>query len=150
MIQIILKIIIKKKIKKDIHNKKRLRRFDKPVFIFCTWNRQEYRFVCFAHRQFSSRWYLCARKSQCTSSPSLRSCSPKVVFGTVPIFVWLTMVLSHPFNENRQALPLSTVCSTSSSSTLDRDLPRRKPLMKVALPASLSARSFPFTPTCPV
>ncbi len=29
------------------------------------------------------------------------------------------------------------------------DLPRSKPLVRVALPASLSARSFPFTPACP-
>jgi len=29
------------------------------------------------------------------------------------------------------------------------DLPRSKPLVRAALPASLSARSFPFTPVCP-
>ena len=29
------------------------------------------------------------------------------------------------------------------------ELPRNKPLVRVALPASLSARSFPFTPACP-
>ena len=39
--------------------------------------------------------------------------------------------------------------SVSSFSTLQTDLPKCKPLVRVALPASLSARSFPFTPARP-
>ena len=52
-----------------------------------------------------------------------------------------------PFKEDRLALPLSTPPPQDDLST--SDLPRSKPLVGVALPASLSARSFPFTPACP-
>lgn len=38
--------------------------------------------------------------------------SPSVVFRTVPVFACLTMALSHPFKEYRQALPLSTPLSS--------------------------------------
>ena len=43
--------------------------------------------------------------------PCLRSfCN--VAYETVPMFVWLTMVLSRPFEEDRLALPLSTPLSS--------------------------------------
>ena len=97
------------------------------------------------------------------STPSLRSFS-NVAFETVPVFVWFTMALSRPFKEDRQALPLSTSLSSRRSMVWcpwlcarrwclqllsTSDLPRRKPLVRVSFPASLSARSFPFTPACP-
>ena len=68
------------------------------------------------------------------------------------------------FQEDRRLHPLSTplssrrsmewcpwLCASMQRLTLfnTSDLPRRKPLVIVALPASLSARSFPFTPACP-
>ena len=73
------------------------------------------------------------------------------------------MALSRPLKKDRLALPLSTPLSSSRSmvscpwlctrrypqllNTLD--LPRSKSLVRVALPAGLSARSLPFPPTCP-
>ena len=95
--------------------------------------------------------------------PSFRS-FPNVVFETVPVLVWLTMALSRPLKEDRPSLPLSTPLSSRRSMVwcpwlCDRreclkflntsDLPKCKPLVVAALPASLSARSFPFTPVCP-
>ena len=91
-------------------------------------------------------------------TPSLRS-FPNIAFQTVPMFVWLTMAFSHPFKKDRLALPLSTPLSSRRSvvrrpwlcarrlclkllNTWDR--PRSKPLVRVALPASLSAQSFKF------
>ena len=74
------------------------------------------------------------------------------------------MAVSRPFKEDRPALPLSTPLSSRRSMVWcpwlcarreclkllnTRDLPRSKPFVRVALPASLSARSFPFTPACP-
>ena len=53
-------------------------------------------------------------KAHMRSTPSLRS-FPIVVFQTVPMFVWLTMALSHPFKEDRLALPLPTHVSSRRS-----------------------------------
>ena len=47
-------------------------------------------------------------------TPSLRG-SPKVAFETIPVFVSLTMVVSHPFKEDCLALPLSTPLSSRQS-----------------------------------
>ena len=97
------------------------------------------------------------------STPSLRS-FPTVAFETVPVFVWLTMAPSRPFKEDCLALPLSTplssrwlivwcswlcACRQCLKFLNTSDLPRCKPFVMVALPASLSARSFRFTLTCP-
>ena len=54
--------------------------------------------------QFSSRWYLCARKDRMRSTPPFRS-FPNVAFETLPTFVSLTMALSRPFKKDRLALP---------------------------------------------
>ena len=51
------------------------------------------------------------RKAHTHSTPTLRS-FPNVVFEMVPMFLWLTMALSHPFREDRLALPLFTSLST--------------------------------------
>ena len=64
--------------------------------------------------QFSSRWYVCARKSPYAFHPSLRS-FPNVAFETVPMFVWLTMAPSRPVKEDRLALPLPTSLSSRRS-----------------------------------
>ena len=96
--------------------------------------------------------------------PSFRS-FPSVAFVTVQVFVWLTMALSRPLKEDRPALPLSTPLSSRRSMVrcpglCDRreclkflntsDLKGKcKPLVVTALPATLSARQFPFTPICP-
>ena len=65
--------------------------------------------------QFSTRWYLCARKSPyALHSVSLRG-FPSVAFETVPMFVWLTMALSRPVKENGLAHPLSTPPSSRRS-----------------------------------
>ena len=85
--------------------------------------------------QLSSRWYLCAWKSPYMLHPDhtlnstpfnsivsevsqkfisevyLRS-FPNSAFETVPMFVWFTMALSHPFNKNRLAFPHSTPLSS--------------------------------------
>ena len=104
-----------------------------------------------------------SEKAHKRSTPSLRS-FPNVVFETVPMLVWLTMALSRPFKEDRLALPLSTplpsrrslvwclwLCARRQCLKLLNTLylPRIKPLVTVALPASLSARTFSFTPACP-
>ena len=54
------------------------------------------------------------KKAHMRSTPSLRS-FPNVAFQTVPVFVWLTMALSRPFNEDHRALPLSTHLSSRRS-----------------------------------
>ena len=98
------------------------------------------------------------------STPSLRS-FPKVACETVPVFVRRTMAICRPFKEDRLALPLSTLLSSRRSMVCEcawlcarrqclkllntSHLPRSKPLVGVALLASLSAWSFPFTPACP-
>ena len=93
---------------------------------------------------------------------SLRS-FPNVAFETVPMFVWLTMTLSRPFKEGHLALPLprlslpgdrwcgvfSFVPAGSVSSFSLLQIFRSKPLVRVALVASLSARALHFTPVCP-
>ena len=97
-------------------------------------------------------------------------CPPPSLSGVFPLlqveqFQWLTMALSRPLKEDRCALPLSTPLSyrrsmvwcvlgfvpagsVSKSSVLQifRDA---KPPVMVALPASLSALSFPLTLACP-
>ena len=62
-------------------------------------------FVSTSSVQFSSRWYLCARKSPYALHPSLRS-FPNVAFETVPMLILLTVALSRPFKEDRLALPV--------------------------------------------
>ena len=97
--------------------------------------------------------------------PSSRSfLTGTVAVETVPVFVWLTMALSPLFKKDRLALRLSTPLSSRRSVVWcpwfcacrqclkllnTSDLPRSESLVRVALPASLFARSFPFTPACP-
>jgi len=50
-------------------------------------------------------------KAHIRFTPPLRG-FPSVAFETVPMFVWLTMVLSHPFKEDRRVLLLSTHLSS--------------------------------------
>ena len=52
------------------------------------------------------------------STPSLSEVFPKLPLKWVPMFVRLTMALSRPFKEDRQALPLSTALSTPLSLAL--------------------------------
>ena len=68
-------------------------------------------FPLFVHAftiQFSSvQDGICALgKTYVHSTPSLRS-FPIVAFEIVSVFVWLTIALSHPFEEDHLALPLS-------------------------------------------
>ena len=51
------------------------------------------------------------RKAHTHSTPALRS-FPNVAFEMVPLFLWLTLALSHPFREDCLALPLFTSLST--------------------------------------
>ena len=55
--------------------------------------------------QFSSRWYLCARKSPYAPHPVSQR-FPNIVFEMVPMSIWLTMALSRPFQEDCLALSL--------------------------------------------
>ena len=65
--------------------------------------------------QFTSRRYLCAWKSPYMHfPPSLRS-FPNTAFETVPMFVWLTTALPHPFKEDHLVLLLSTPLSSRRS-----------------------------------
>ena len=111
----------------------------------------------------SSVQFFVLRKARMRSTPSLRS-FPNVSFETVPVFVWLTMAPYRPFKEDSLALPLLTPLSSRRSMVWrlwlcarrqclkflnTSDHPRSKPLGRVTLLASLSARSFPFTPACP-
>ena len=102
---------------------------------------------------FSSvRGGICAlQKSHTRSTPSLRS-FPSVAFETVPMFNWLLMALSRPFMEYRRTLLLSvpllqaimvwcpSFCASRYCLKLlnTSDLPRRKPLVMAALPATVS------------
>ena len=80
------------------------------------------------------------------STPSLKS-FPSVAFETVPMFIWLTMALSHPFKEDHWVLPLSMPLSSRWLVVWDpwlrafryclrllntSDLPRREPLVKTS------------------
>ena len=113
--------------------------------------------------QFSSRWQLCARKSPCAlrpvckifrrrchwngsnvrltddgSSASVQGRSSSAFAFHIPLFQAIDGVLSLALR-SRQCLKLIST----------KDLPRRKPFLMAALPASLYARPFPFTPACP-
>ena len=50
-------------------------------------------------------------KALMCSIPSLRH-FPNIAYETVPMFISLTMVLSHPFKKGHLALPLSTPFSS--------------------------------------
>ena len=65
------------------------------------------------HPQFSSVLDVISvlGKAHIDSTPSLRS-FPNVAFEIVPMFVWLMIALSCPFEENCLALPLSTPLSS--------------------------------------
>ena len=81
-------------------------------------------------------------KAHTRSTPSVR-CFHLVLPESVPMFVWLTVTFPHAFKEDHQALPLSTPLSSKQS------IVPCLWLVMVALPTSLSARSFAFTPSCP-
>ena len=132
-----------------------------------------YQFTFFPRRNISFKIYVyrCAfssvqdgiyalGKAHMRSTPSFRS-FPNVPFETVPMFVWLKLFKLFLKAEGRRALPLSTPLSSRRSKVWchwlctrrwclklrnTSDLPRSKPLVRFALPASLSAWSFPFTP----
>ena len=106
------------------------------------------------------------RKAHMGSIPSLRDRgfqNAAFEFETVLMFVWLMIALVHPFKEDRLALPLSTplsrslmvwcpwLCAHRQCLKLlnTSDLPTCKSLMRVTLPTSLSAQSFPYTLACP-
>ena len=100
-------------------------------------------------------------KSYMRSIPSLRSFH-NVTFETVPMFARLTMASLSSFqarSSNASSFHASLLTRRSMVCCpwlCDRrlclkflntsDLPRSKPLARVAFPASISARSFPFTP----
>ena len=83
---------------------------------------------CISSVNFSSRWYLCGRKKpfslHLVSQKFLQRC---------------------PWNSSNALVIYNGPLSLLNTS----DLPRSKPLVRVALPASLSALSFPFTQACP-
>ena len=66
-------------------------------------------------------------KTHMRSTSSFRS-FPNVAFGTVPMFVWLTMALSRPFKEDHLALSLTIVYSL-----LKRILPQRHTKIDIKL-----------------
>ena len=113
-------------------------------------------------------------KAHMRPTPSLRSFH-NVAFEIVPMLIWLTMALSRRFQNVPRAISVLTLgnkvimyCIVRSSSAFpfprlsppgDRwcdvlgfvpagSVPRSKPLVRVTLPASLSARSFLFTLAC--
>ena len=54
------------------------------------------------------------REAYMCSTPSLRS-FPNIAFETVPMFVWPTTAILHPFKEDHLARPLSTPLSSRRS-----------------------------------
>lgn len=124
--------------------------------------------VCACSIQFSSiqDGVHALRKACMFSLLSLR-CFWKVAFETVSIFVWLVIALSHPFIENCQSLGRLSTASSFCTSLLQSvfcccccflvsqasqhlaSAETTKPLAVVALPTSLSSKSFSSTPTCP-
>ena len=86
-------------------------------------------------------------------------CPQRFLFETVPMFVWLTMAISSPFQgRSSSAFSLHAFLllainsfvpegSVSSSSTLQSF--REASLLWGLLCPPVSARSFPFTPACP-
>ena len=104
--------------------------------------------------------YALGKAHNMCSTQFLRS-FPNVAFEMVPVFIWLTMALSHPFKEDCLVFPLSMPLSSRWSMVLCHwlcacrkclkllnisDLVRSKPLVRVALPTSIFARLFSFTP----
>ena len=100
--------------------------------------------------QFSSRWYLCAQKSPYALHPVSQKFPHRCLSNSSS--VRLTMAFSQPFKKGHLALPLSMPLSSRQSVVWcpwpcacrlclkllnTRDLPRNKPLVRVALPASL-------------
>ena len=60
--------------------------------------------------RLSSRWYLCTWKNPICAPPHLSEIPQRWLWNGSN--VWLTMALSHPFKEDRLALPLSTPLSS--------------------------------------
>lgn len=85
------------------------------------------------------------------STSFLRSQFSCVAFEKVSVLVWLTMTPSHPFKEERRALPPSTPLSSVTWLCTPRNwlkllntpgIPRRKPHTRATLPACLSGWSY--------
>ena len=89
--------------------------------------------------QFSLRWYLSARKSPYALHPVSLRCFP------------LVLPLSTLLCSRRSMVWCPWLCACRYCLKLlnTSDLPRSKPLVRVTLPASLSALSFAFSPACP-
>ena len=106
---------------------------------------------------FSSRWYLCARKSPwLCAPPSLRSFPNTVCLNDYgPLLSYQGRSSSTSSFHTSLLQVINGVMSLALCSKIVSQvpqhltLPRCKPLVMVALPASLSAWSFPFTPACP-
>lgn len=62
--------------------------------------------------QFSLRWYLHTQESQQALHPVSSKFSQRCLGSTITMLVWLAMALSHPFEEEHQALPLSMPLSS--------------------------------------
>ena len=95
--------------------------------------------------QFSSRWYLCARKSPYALHP-VSEVSP-----TLPLKQFQCSSGASSFHASLlQAIDgvmsLALCPQVVSQASQHFRSSENKPLVRVALPASLSARSFPFTP----
>ena len=103
---------------------------------------------------------MCSEKPICTPPPLSKWC----LWNSSNVHLTDNGLLSHPFKEDRLALPFSTPLSSRWSimwcpwlcdhrnclNLLNiSDLPRTNPLVKVALPTSLSAQSFPSILACP-
>ena len=114
--------------------------------------------------QFSSRWYLCARKNPYALHPvSQKFLQRRLRNGLIVCLIdddSLSSFQGRSSNASSFHASLLQVIDGVMSLALcpqlvclkflsTLDLPRSKPLVRVALPASLSARSFPFTPACP-
>ena len=102
--------------------------------------------------QFTSRWYLCTQKSP------YDMCSTLVSQNFPQHCLWnssnvhlikdgpLSSIQRRPSSTSSFHASLVQVVSGVLLNT--SDLPRSKPLVRIALPASVSAWSFPFIPEC--
>ena len=113
--------------------------------------------------QFSSRWYLCARKSPCAHHPVSQKFPQRRLWngssvrltddGPLSSFQGRSSGVSS-FNASLlqavDGVVSLALCPQVVLKLLNTsDLLRSKPLVRVALPARLSARSFHFTPARP-
>ena len=95
----------------------------------------------------SSRWYLCTRKNPICTPPCLSEVSQRCLWNSSNV----RLIDDGPLSsfQGRSSNASSFHASLLQSMDAVMSLALCPQVVRVALPASLSARSFPFSPACP-